>query len=159
MRTVNPYLTFPGNCEEAFNFYKSVFGGEFTYVGRLSDMPPQEGYTIPDEAKNNIMHIALPISKETILMGCDEWDSGRITYGDNIGLSISVDTKEDADRIFEQLSAGGKATMPMSQTFWGDYFGMCFDRFNINWMIGFNERNAAENKDQELSNAREPMTI
>jgi PhnB protein len=139
MRTVNPYLTFPGNCEEAFNFYKSVFGGEFAYVGRFSEMPPQEGMPpVSETDKNKIMHVSLPISKETNLMGCDDW-GGKATYGDNIGLSISADSKEDADRLFQQLSSGGRTTMPMGDTFWGSYFGMCSDRFNISWMIGYDQ--------------------
>lgn len=158
MRIVNPYLTFAGVCEEAFNFYKSVFGGEFTYVGRFSEMPPQEGYSIPEADKNKIMHISLPISKETILMGCDEWES-KTRYGDSISLSISSDSKEDADRLFEQLSAGGNATMPMNQTFWGDYFGMCTDKFGISWMIGYNKDWAAEMGSPEYGRQPENVSI
>ena len=156
MRVVNPYLTFPGNCEEAFTFYKSVFGGEFTYVGRFSEMPPQEGMTVSEADKNKIMHISLPISKETILMGSDEWQT-RTNYGDNIGLSITTDSKEDADRLFQKLSTGGNPAMPMNQTFWGDYFGMCSDRFNVNWMISFNEKWASEMSSSE--HARETQTM
>lgn len=154
MRTVNPYLTFPGNCEEAFNFYKKVFGGEFAYVGRFAEMPPQEGMPPVSEAdKNKIMHVSLPISKETILMGCDDW-GGRSTYGDSIGLSIAADSKEDADRLFQQLSSDGKTTMPMGDTFWGSYFGMCTDKFNINWMIGYDQPRA----DQESNSERKLET-
>jgi PhnB protein len=142
MTKINPYLTFLGNCEEAFNFYKSIFGGEFTYVGRFSEMPEDPNYSMPEKDKNKIMHISLPISKETILMGSDtggEW-APKTVIGNNISLSINAGTKEDADRFFTSLSAGGKQTMPMNQTFWGDYFGMCTDKFNINWMISFNEK-------------------
>jgi PhnB protein len=139
MRVINPYLTFRGNCEEAFTFYKSVFGGDFTYVGRFADMPAQEGFTIPEENRNRIMHISLPISKETILMGSDDMDS-RTIFGDNVSLSITTSSREDADRLYLKLSAGGKSTMPMNQTFWGDYYGMCTDRFGVNWMISFNEK-------------------
>lgn len=141
MTTINPYLTFNGNCEEAFNFYKSVFGGEFPYVGRFSEMPPQEGFEIPEEMKNQIMHISLPISNETILMGSDtgeDWGPKNVV-GNNISISISTSSKEEADRLFEKLSEGGQVTMPIEATFWGDYFGMYIDQFDINWMVGFNE--------------------
>lgn len=141
MASVNPYITFLGNCEEAFNFYKSVFGGEFQYVGRFSQMPDDPKYSIPEEDKNKIMHIALPISNETILMGSDtggEWGA-KTTIGNNMSLSVKADSKEDADRFFESLSKDGKVTMPIARTFWGDYFGMCTDKFDINWMISFNE--------------------
>lgn len=142
MPSINPYLTFLGNCEEAFNHYKSVFGGEFTYVGRFGEMPPQEGQPpVSDEDKNKIMHISLPIGNGTTLMGSDtggEWAPNTI-IGNNITISVNADSKEQADRFFNQLSDGGRQTMPMNQTFWGDYFGMCVDRFQINWMISFNE--------------------
>ncbi|GGF32618.1 VOC family protein [Echinicola rosea] len=141
MPAVNPYLTFLGNCEEAFTFYKSVFGGEFTYMGKFSDMPPQEGVTLTEEEKDKVMHVSLPIGPETILMGSDtggEWAPPTV-IGNNVTISITADTKEDADRYFNQLSEGGKVTMPMEDTFWGDYFGMFTDKFDINWMISFNE--------------------
>jgi PhnB protein len=141
MTKINPYLTFLGSCEEAFNFYKSIFGGEFTYVGRFSEMPGDPNYKMPEKDKNKIMHISLPISEETILMGSDtggEWAANTIV-GNNITLSITAESQADADKFFKSLSEGGKATMLMSKTFWGDYFGMCIDKFDINWMISFNE--------------------
>ncbi len=143
MTTVNVYLTFNGNCEEAFNFYKSVFGGEFPYVGRYKDMPPPTdgGKSVPEDQGNRIMHMSLPISKETMLMGSDtggEWAS-NFSQGNNFAVSIYTDKKEEADRLFNGLSNGGSVTMPMNQTFWGDYFGMFTDKFGINWMISFNE--------------------
>lgn len=140
MAITNPYLTFPGTCEEAFNFYKSVFGGDFPYVGRFGDMPPDPNYTMPESAANKIMHISLPISKETSLMGSDtggEWAANHIP-GNNISISISADSREEADRIFNGLSAGGKITMPLADVFWGDYFGMLVDKFGINWMMSYN---------------------
>lgn len=143
MTTVNVYLTFDGNCEEAFNFYKSVLGGEFSYVGRFKDMPPQEGMPpITEEMGDKIMHMSLPISNETMLMGSDtggEWASSFIR-GNNFSISINTDSKEKADRLFEGLSSSGNVTMPLSDTFWGDYFGMFEDRFGINWMISFNQQ-------------------
>lgn len=141
MATINPYLTFLGNCEEAFNHYKSVFGGEFTYVGRFSEMPQEEGKTMPEEDKNKIMHISLPIGGGTSLMGSDtggEWATHTVV-GNNISISITADSKEQADKLYSGLSDGGQASMPMNKTFWGDYFGMCTDKFGINWMISFNE--------------------
>ena len=140
MTTLNTYLTFEGNCENAFNFYRSVFGGEFAHVGRFSDMPADPTYPVGDEFRNQIMHISLPISKDCVLMGSDTGGhGGPITVGNNFSISINTDSKEKADRFFEQLSAGGKVTMAMDSTFWGDYFGMLTDRFGINWMISFAE--------------------
>ena len=138
MTTVNVYLTFNGNCEEAFNFYKSVFGGEFPYVGRFSEMPEEAcSSQIPESEKNKIMHISLPISKETILMGSDSSEAfGQATVvGNNFAISINTDKKEEADRLFAELSVGGKVTMPMDTTFWGAYFGMLIDKFGIQWMV------------------------
>lgn len=140
MTTVNLYLTFKGNCEEAFNFYKSVFGGEFPFVGRFGEMPPQEGMPpLTEEEKNKIMHISLPISQETMLMGCDtvgNWGDGLI-IGNNFSASINTNSTANADSLFNGLSAGGKITMPMGQTFWGSYFGMLTDQFGLNWMISY----------------------
>lgn len=141
---INPYLTFLGNCEDAFNFYKSVFGGEFTYISRFKEMPPQEGKTMPEEEGNKIMHVSLPIGN-TLLMGSDtggEW-AAHTVVGNNITISITADSKADADRIFNALADGGKVTIPMADTFWGDYFGMCTDKFQINWMMSFNAKAAA----------------
>lgn len=144
MATVNPYLVFNGNCEEAFLFYKSVFGGEFPYMGRFGEMPPSEDPNCPppseDEA-NRIMHVSLPISSETILMGSDSTSqSGDVTFGSNISISINTESKDEADRLFNGLSEGGNAFMPMTQTFWGAYFGMFTDKFGINWMVNFDEK-------------------
>lgn len=141
MTTVNVYLTFNGNCLEAFEFYKSVFGREFSYVGRFKDIPAEVGRPESPEEGEKIMHISLPISQETILMGSDtggEWASGFI-QGNNFSISITTDSKENADRFFNGLSKGGTVTMPMDNTFWGDYFGMFTDKFGINWMISYNE--------------------
>lgn len=141
MATINPYLTFNGNCEEAFTFYKSVFGGDFPYIGRYSDMPPTEGKAVPAEEGNKIMHVSLPISKETILMGSDssEMFGSATVFGTNIAISINTDTKEEAIKLFDGLSAGGKVTLPMGKTFWGAWFGMFTDKFDIHWMVNFDE--------------------
>jgi PhnB protein len=140
MATTNTYLNFNGNCEEAFNFYKSVFGGDFTYLGKFGDMPPQDGYSMPESDRNKVMHVSLAVGT-SILMGSDtagEWAAGFV-QGNNFSVSITADSKEEADKLFDGLSADGKATMPMNQTFWGDYFGMFEDKFGVNWMVSFNE--------------------
>ena len=140
MTAVNVYLNFKGNCEEAFNFYKSVFGGEFQYIGRFNEMPPQEGMAaMSKEAGNKIMHVSLMISKETALMGSDTGGEWAPTYveGNNFSISISTDSKEEAERIFNGLSKGGKVTMPIEKTFWSEMFGMLVDKFGINWMMSY----------------------
>lgn len=141
MATINAYLTFDGTCEEAFNFYKSVFGGDFPMVGKFGDMPPQEGMPpISDEVKNRIMHMSLPISAETVLMGSDTMPGIHDhQVGNNISLSINTDSREEADHIFNGLSAGGKVSMPLADTFWGAYFGMWTDKFGINWMVNYDD--------------------
>ncbi|WP_336518300.1 VOC family protein [Pollutibacter soli] len=141
MTVVNVYLTFNGNCEEAFNFYKSVFGGEFPYIGRYKDMPSEGGKEISTADGEKIMHVSLPISKETMLMGSDtggEW-AKNFSQGNNFSISVGTDSKEEADRIFNGLAAGGRVTMPLNNTFWGDYFGMLTDKFGINWMMSYQE--------------------
>lgn len=140
MATVNVYLNFDGNCEEAFTFYKSVFGGEFSYLGRFKDMPVQEGMpSCTPEIGEKIMHVSLPISKETSIMGSDtggEW-APDFKLGNNFSVSVTTTSKEEADRLFNGLSAGGLVTMPLDNTFWGDYFGMFTDKFGVNWMVSF----------------------
>lgn len=139
MTTINTYLTFKGNCEEAFNFYKSAFGGEFAFVGRFKDMPQDDPNCQVDKSElNNIMHISYPIGN-TMLMGSDaggEWAKG-ITEGNNFSVSINTDSQEEADRLFNALSTNGKVTMPMNKTFWDSYFGMFTDQFGIQWMVSF----------------------
>jgi len=137
MSTVNPYLSFNGNCEEAFNFYKSVFGGDFPYIGRYKEMPPVDGKSCAPKDEEKIMHISLPISKETILMGADNIGAfGPATQnGNNIALIINADSEDEANRIFARLSEGGHVSMPMNKTFWGAYFGTCIDKLGINWMV------------------------
>lgn len=144
MATVNVYLTFDGNCEDAFNFYKSVFGKEFSYIGRFGDMPPSEESKLSEADAKRIMHVSLPISNETILMASDttsEW-AGTLKQGNNFSVSINTASKEEADALFNGLSAGGKVTMPLANTFWGAYFGMFEDKFGINWMVNYDEPRA-----------------
>lgn len=134
MATINPYLNFNGNCEEAFNYYKSVFGGEFTDFQRFKDAPSDAQML---EAEGEwIMHVALPIGGDNFLMGSDSPSSqGQVTQGDNVQISIQSDSDEETDRLFHGLSQGGQVTMPLEKTFWGARFGMCIDKFGIHWMI------------------------
>ena len=141
MATTNTYLNFNGNCEEAFNFYKSVFGGEFNYISRFGEMPEGEDFSVPESDKNKIMHVGLSIGT-SILMGSDtggDW-APAFVQGNNFSVSVTTESKAEADRIFEAFSKEGIITMPMEDTFWGDYFGMITDQFGINWMVGFNEK-------------------
>ena len=138
MPMLNPYLNFPGTTEEAFNFYKSVFGGDFAGgIFRFKDTPEADKLTLAEKEK--IMHIALPIGKGNILMATDALESmgHKVTSGNNFHLSIGSESKEEADRIFNGLSTGGKITIPMADMFWGDYFGMLTDKFGIQWMISY----------------------
>jgi PhnB protein len=139
MATINPYLNFKGNTEDAFNFYKSVFGGEFSSVVRFKDMPAAG--PVPPQDSNKLMHIALPIGKGNTLMGTDVLGSAgqKLTEGDNFSLSITADSKSDADKIFGGLSAGGNVEVPMSDSPWGSYFGMSKDKFGIRWMVSYDQ--------------------
>jgi PhnB protein len=139
MKILNPYLTFNGNCKEAFEFYKSVFGGEFSYQSTFGELPGEE--VVPESAKDLIMHISLPISEETVLMGSDaSADFGKVAnFGDNISLSIGATSHEEVKTIFDKLSEGGTITMPLEKTFWSPLLGMLTDKFGINWMISVEE--------------------
>ena len=142
MAIINVYLNFNGNSEVAFNYYKSVFGGEFVYLGKFKEMPPQEGMPpVSKEMGEQIMHVSLQISKETALMGSDVGDdyASHFKHGNNFSISVSAESREEADRLFNGLAAEGSVTMPLSQTFWSEYFGMCTDKFGINWMIGYDK--------------------
>ena len=135
MATINPYLNFLGNTEDAFNFYKSVFGGEFVDFTRFKDIP--DGDKMPAEDQEKIMHVALPIGAGNMLMGTDALESmgHSLIFGNNLSISISTDSKEEADRLFNGLSEGGKVEMPLEDAFWGAYFGMFADKFGVKWMI------------------------
>ena len=138
MATLNPYLNFPGNTEEAFKFYKSVFGGDFAGgIFRFTDVPGTE--KISDSDRNKVMHIALPIGKGNMLMATDALESmgHKVIPGNNVHLSIEANSKEEADKIFNGLSEGGKVTTPIADAFWGAYFGSILDKFGINWMVNY----------------------
>jgi PhnB protein len=136
MKGINPYLSFPGNTEEAFNFYKSVFGGEFNGgIMRYKDAPG--GEKLSKDEGNKVMHVELPVQNGYSLMGSDITESRGYTViqGNNVQISIHTDTREETERFFKGLSAGGKIDMPLEDTFWGAYFGMFTDKFGIKWMI------------------------
>lgn len=143
MASINPYLIFNGNCEEAFLFYKSVFGGEFPYIGKFGDMPPSDDPNCPPpsaEEADRIMHVCLPIGKDSMLMGSDSTSqSGDVVMGSNVSMSINTESRDEADTLFNGLSKGGTVIMAMQNTFWGAYFGMFTDKFGIHWMINFDE--------------------
>lgn len=135
---VNLYLNFAGNAEEAFEFYRSVFGGDFTSVVRFKDMP-MPGVRIPEEDGNKIMHIGLPIGKQDVLMASNTLESlgQKLNQGNNVYLSVHPDTKDEADRVFTALSAGGVIEMPIAHQPWGDYWGSFKDKFGVLWMVDY----------------------
>ena len=133
MLSINPYLNFKGKAEEAFNFYKSVFGGEFSMLQRFKDVPGKEKMEPEDQEK--IMHIALPIGNGNILMGSDGTKGFNLISGNNFYLTINSDNETEAETIFSKLSGEGKIQMPLQKTFWGAYFGMLEDKYGIQWMI------------------------
>ena len=136
MPAMNPYLNFNGNTEEVFNFYKSVFGGEFAIVSRFKEVPAE--YRGPESEDNKIMHISLPIAGGSVLMGSDVPEKmPQAVTGSNVNISLHPASKEEADKLFKGLSAGGTVIMPMMDAFWGAYFGMFVDKFGIHWMINF----------------------
>jgi len=137
MPKLNPYLFFDGNCEEAFTFYKSVFRREFNYLGRYKDVPNTDRQ-IFKENDEKIMHVTLPISEETTLMGSDNTESHKELGSNNcFALYINTDSKDEAERLFNELSAGGQIKVTMTETFWGSYYGIFKDKFGINWKISF----------------------
>lgn len=140
MAVINPHVNFNGNAEEAFNFYKSVFGGEFAKVVRFKDLSSDE-FPVSEKEANKIMHIALPIG-HSILMANDVPEIlGRTNERENRSkIVISAESKEEADKLFNGLSAGGEIEMPIADSPWGTYFGMFRDKYGIEWMIDYDAR-------------------
>jgi PhnB protein len=138
MAQINPHINFNGNAEEAFNFYKSVFGGEFSKIVRFKELTSPE-FQVAERDANKIMHIALPIGKN-ILMANDVPESlGRTNENENRSkISISTESKEEADKLFNGLSIAGKIEMPIGDSPWGSYFGMFRDKYGIEWIVEFN---------------------
>ncbi len=133
------YLNFPGTTEEAFVFYRSVFGGEFSPIQRFGETPgvPE----LPENDRNKIMHMSLPITKEVVLHGTDALKSmgQNLTQGNNFYIMLEVESKEEAQKYYNALSVGGKDEMPLQDTFWGAYFGSFTDKFGVQWMIDFEQ--------------------
>ena len=140
MAQINPYINFNGNAEEAFLFYKSVFGGEFRQVTRFREMESAE-FPIPESEANKIMHITLPIG-HNVLMGNDVPEfMGKVNENENRSkIAISTESKEEADKIFNGLSAGGTIEFPISDSPWGSYFGMFRDKYGIEWMVDYDPK-------------------
>ncbi len=139
MASVSTYLNFNGTTEEAFNFYRSVFGGDFDGgIHRMGEAPAMPGQPpLSDADRQLVMHVALPILGGHVLMGTDATESlgSQLVQGNNVYISLHPDTRADTDRLFAALSASGKVEMPLQDMFWGDYFGSLVDRFGIRWML------------------------
>jgi PhnB protein len=137
MISTNPYFNFMGNAGEAMNFYKSVFGGEFTMYQRYKDMPGGEKM-LPEE-QEKFVHISLMTPKGHVFMATDTLDSmeQKLTFGNNYHILIHTEDEGETDKLFDALSAGGKVEMPVNKTFWGAYYGMCRDKFGVQWMVNF----------------------
>lgn len=137
MTTINPYINFNGNAEEAFNFYKSVFGGEFKKIMRFKDLK-NPGFEIPEKELNKIMYISLPIGNNILIANDVPEMMGRVNENENRSkISVIVDSKQEADRIFNGLTEGGTVEMPMSEGPLGNYFGMFRDKYGIEWTVEF----------------------
>lgn len=139
MARTSTYLNFARNTEEAFNFYKSVFGGEFQGgIQRMGNVPAQEGQPeLSEEDKQLVMHVALPILGGHVLMGTDAPESMGFTvsFGNNVYINLEPDTREETERLFAGLSEGGKVGMELQEMFWGGYYGSCVDKFGVQWMF------------------------
>ncbi len=139
MASINPYITFNGNAEEAFNFYKSVFGGEFSKIVRFKDLPTEISQHFSDDESEKLMHIALPIGAHNVLIANDAPKFlGTVNENENRSkISVSAESKSEADRIFNALSDDGQIEVPMNDSPWGSYFGMFRDKYGIEWIIEF----------------------
>lgn len=137
MAIINPHINFNGNAEEAFNFYKSVFGGEFLKIMRFKDIASDE-FPVSENEAEKIMHISLPIGKN-LLMGNDVPESmGKTNENEHRSkISIIAESKEEADKLFNKLSAGGQIEVPIVDSPWGSYFGMFRDKYGIEWIVEF----------------------
>jgi PhnB protein len=137
MASINPHVNFNGNAEEAFNFYKSVFGGEFAKIIRFKDLASDD-FQVPEHEANKIMHIALPIGKNLLMANDVPEFMGKTNENENRSkIVITAESKEEADKLFNGLSVGGQIEMPISDSPWGTYFGMLRDKYGIEWMVDF----------------------
>jgi PhnB protein len=138
MASINPHIHFNGNTEEAFEFYKSVFGGSFSRLVRFKELKT-EGFSFPEEELNKIMHIALPIGVGSTIMGSDVPSMlGVVNENENRSkVTIRAESKEEADKLFNGLSAGGTVEFPIGDSPWGSYFGAFRDKYGVEWMVDF----------------------
>jgi PhnB protein len=133
---IDPYITFNGNCEEAFEYYSNVFSSELS-LSRFKDMPSDSGMNYEDHEKEHILHVSMPIG-DSLLMGSDSpRRAGKAELGNALFISVNADTEEESRRIFNELSKGGNVIMPMEKSFWNAYFGMCVDKFGVSWMVSY----------------------
>ena len=140
MAQINPHINFNGNAEEAFNFYKSVFGGEFAKIIRFKELSGSD-FQVSENEANKIMHIALPIGKNILIANDVPESMGRTNENENRSkISISAESKEEADKLFNGLSEAGKIEMPIADSPWGSYFGMFRDKYGIEWMVDFDPK-------------------
>jgi PhnB protein len=138
MRSINPYLNFKDKTEDAFNFYKSVLGGEFSMFQRFSDMPPGSG-EVAESEKNMVLHISLLLENGIVIMGSDapEAHGLKVVPGNNVHMMINAESEAEAEKIYKGLSNGGKVTMPLQKMFWGALYASFADKYGVNWMINF----------------------
>lgn len=144
MARTSTYLNFPHNAEEVFNFYKSVFGGEFIGgISRFGDIPTSANMPpLSEEDKNMVMHVSLPILGGHVLSGTDAPESMgfKVKFGNNVYINLEPDTRDETNRLFKALSEGGKIEMELQEMFWGDYYGSCIDKYGVQWMFNCSEK-------------------
>lgn len=142
MSKLSTHVAYNGNCEEAFNFYKSIFGGEFDQLMRNKDVPAEVPSQVTEAEQDKILHISLPIGDSSMLMGCDMPAAyGEAQRTNAFNISINTDSEAETEKYFNGLAEGGKITMPLDKTFWGAYFGMCVDKYGVQWMVSYNYDN------------------
>lgn len=140
MKVVNPYLNFGGNAEEAFQFYQSVFGGEFSTMMRMKDA---KGMPVPEGQEDKIMHIALPLNSGQVLMASDDCSEATFRQGNNVYISIHADSVEEGQKLYGALAEGGKIQHPFEKQFWGSWHGNLRDKFGVYWMVNYDETPSA----------------
>ncbi len=137
MKNVEPYLIFNGNCEEAFTFYESVFSVKMKFISRYKDLPETDKDDLAEADMNQIVHALLPVSEKVYIMGSDSPENWQTTFGDNLSLTLNVESEAEARHLFEKLSENGTVTMPLQKTFWAELYAMLTDKFGIHWMINY----------------------
>lgn len=147
MKSTSIYLYFTGQCEEAFNFYKRAIGGEITVMSRFKEMPTgPDQPVLPEIYADQIMHVTLTLGDDINIMGSDQPEGFGPPHliGTNFSISLGTESREETDKVFQALSEEGTVTMPLADTFWGSYFGMCTDRYGVNWMVSFDTQSTEQ---------------